>query len=138
MADEQQIPEIKLDPESLYREETITDGKSGTIRRLIPVTANGDDDTARDVRYEGNTTLMTPAGSLPINFELEVNGLAEALEQFPEAAKGAIERTMDELQEMRRQQQGSGLYVPGQGGQGAGMGGLGGQQPGGAGGNIQF
>lgn len=138
MAGEDQIPEIKLDADNLYREETISDGKSGTVRRMIPVTAEGDDDETRSVRFEGNTTLMTPAGSLPINFELEADGLAQALEQFPDAARAAIERTMEELQEMRRQQQGSGLYVPGQGGQGGGMGGLGGQQPGGAGGNIQL
>lgn len=135
MAGEEQLPEIKLDAETLYREETITDGKAGTIRRMIPITANGDDDASRAVRFEGNTTLMTPAGSLPINFELDVESLSEALEQFPEAAKAGIERTMEELQEMRRQQQGSGLYVPGQGGQGGGMGG---QQSGGAGSNIQF
>lgn len=135
MADEEQLPEIQLDSESLYREETITDRKSGTIRRMIPVTADGEDDTSRSVHFEGNTTLMTPAGSLPVNFELDVDSLSEALAQFPEAAKAGIERTMEELQEMRRQQQGSGLVVPGQGGQG---GGLGGQQPGGGGGNIQF
>lgn len=133
MAGEDQIPEIRLDADNLYREETISDGQNGSVRRMIPVTSDGVDDASRSVRFEGNTTLMTPAGNLPINFELEVESLSEALEQFPEVAKGAIERTMEELQEMRRQQQGSGLYVPGQGGQGGG--GIGGA---GAGGNIQL
>lgn len=137
MAGEEQLPEIKLDAESLVREETITDGKSGTIRRLVPVTADGADDSSRPVRFEGNTTLMTPAGSLPIQFALEADSLSQALAQFPDAAKAEIERTMEELQELRRQQQGSGLYVPGQGGQG-GLGGLGAQAPSGPGGNIQL
>lgn len=137
MAGQAELPEIKLDAESLYREESITDGKAGTIRRLIPVTADGADDSSRPVRFEGNTTLMTPAGTLPIHFELKADGLAQALEQFPEAAKAEIERTMEELQELRRQQQGSGLYVPGQEGPG-GMGGMGGPPAGGPGGKIQL
>lgn len=134
MADQQQLPEIDLDRDTLYREENISDGKSGAIRRMVPVTPDGADDESRAVRFEGNTTLMTPAGQLPINFQLNAESLAQALDEFPDAAKAEIERTMEELQEMRRQQQGSGLYVPGQEGPGGGMGG--GPQPGG--GNIQL
>ncbi|MEQ8799703.1 MAG: hypothetical protein RJQ08_05565 [Salinisphaeraceae bacterium] len=141
MAAEQELPEIKLDADNLYREETVTDGRSGSIRMMIPVTDSGERDEQRSVRYEGYTNLMTPAGSLPIHFELDAEDLSQALAQFPDAAKASIEQTMQELQEMRRQQSGSGLYVPGQDspgmGGGGGMGGPGGM-PGGGGGGIQF
>lgn len=127
------LPEIALDAANLYREEQITDLRAGTIRRLIPITAEGADDSARDVIYEGGTTLMTPAGTLPINFLIEADSLADALAKFPEAAKAGIENTMEELQKLRREQQSS-IVVPGQGGQG---GVPGGGMPGG-GGKIQL
>src|SRR5699024_7633848 len=69
------MPEIKLDTDNMYREETYTDLKVGSIRRMIPVTAEGDDDSSRSVRYEGQASLMTPAGNLPLSFELEVDNL---------------------------------------------------------------
>lgn len=124
MAD-QRIPDIELAADNLYREETISDRRAGSIRKLIPITREGEDDPSRKPLFEGYTSLLTPAGSLPIHFELEVDNLSQALEQFPAAAKAAVERTMQELQEMRRESE-SGLYVPGQEG-----GGPAGGQPGG-------
>ena len=35
MAQEQQLPEIKLDATQLYREEMFTDRKAGSLRRLV-------------------------------------------------------------------------------------------------------
>lgn len=131
MADE--IPHIALDNDSLYREETVSDGKSGSIRKMIPVTMTGEDDSKRTTRYEGFTTLMTPAGSLPIHFDLEADNLPAALAAFPAAAKAEIERTMNELREIQRQSASS-LYVPGQGGDYGGGGPAGGQ----GGGRIQL
>ena len=138
MSDAPQLPEIKLDADNLYREETISDLRAGQIRRLIPVTADGDDDSSRPVIFEGHTTLLTPAGSLPIHFPLETDSLKMALEMFPEQAKKAIEETFEELQRMRREQQSS-IVVPGQGGGGMGGPGMGGPGMGGApGGGIQI
>lgn len=131
---EQELPEIKLDAENLYREEQISDMRAGAIRRLIPVTVDGSDDSSRQVLYEGSTTLLTPAGTLPINFRLDVSSLKEAVEKFPEAARQAIEETFEELQRLRREQQSS-IVVPGQGGPGGGgmpgAGGIPGKVPGG-------
>lgn len=132
MTEESQLPEIKLDAENLHREENITDLQAGSIRRLIPITVDGEPDDSRPVRYEGHTTLLTPAGQLPIHFLLETESLKEAVEQFPEAAQKAIKETFDELQRLRREQQSS-IVVPGQGGQGgpgAPGGGPGGMPPG--------
>lgn len=124
------MPEIKIDADSMYREESYSDLKVGSIRKLIPVTANGDDDDSRDVRYEGSASLMTPAGSLPLSFELEAVDLAAAIKKFPDAVNVAAEQAIDELREMQRQQSQK-IQVPGQGG---GYGGQGGGQ----GSPIQF
>jgi len=124
----------KMDPQSLYREEIISDRKVGTIRVLTPIKSDGSDDKSRAIVYVGEASLMTSVGTLPINFEIEAQNLEEAVKEFAEAAKEAVERTMKDLQELRRQAASS-IVVP-QGG----MGGIGGMGPGGIppGGKIQM
>ena len=100
---EQQSTELKVDPNSLYMEEIFTDRRIGTIRRLTPVNEEGQRDTARAVLYMGETQVLTPAGALPIGFEIGAGSLGEAAEKFGQLAKEAIERTVKELQELRRQ-----------------------------------
>lgn len=119
MANEQQLPEIKLDSTQLYREEIFTDRKAGTLRRLVPVLADGNTDASRPVLYSGQTQLLTPAGVLPLAFELEAASLEDACSKFPEAVKIAIEQAIEEAREMRREQA-SRIVVPEAGG---GMGG---------------
>lgn len=126
--------DIRMNVDDLYREEVITDRRVGTIQRLTPVTADGDDDPDRPVQYIGQASLMTPAGNLPINFEIEASSLSEAVAKFGDLAQDAVQDTIKQLQEMRREQA-SGLVIPGQGG-GGGMpgGGIpGGGRPGGGG-----
>ena len=115
MAAEQQLPEIKLDATQLYREEIFTDRKAGTLRRLVPVLPDGNDDPARPVLYSGQTQLLTPAGVLPLAFELEAASLEDACTKFPEAVKVAIEQAIEEAREMRREQA-SRIVVPEAGG----------------------
>ena len=122
--------EAKMDPNSLYREEIVTDRKVGTIRMMTPLKIDGSTDEARPVLYMGEAQIMTGAGPLPITFEIDGKDLAEAVDNFGPAAKEAIERTVRDLQEMRRQAASS-IVVP-QGG----MGGLPGV--GGGGGKIQL
>lgn len=126
MADDPQMPEIRLDSGQLYREETYTDRRMGTLRKLLPVHADGSDDPARPVIWEGSTSLLTPAGTLPLSFEIEAGTFSEALERYPEAAREALERTMEELRELRREQASS-IVVPGQ--EGSKLGGGGGGFP---------
>ena len=104
--------ELKLDAADLYREETFTDRRIGTLRRLTPVTKTGEDDPSRAVMFIGQAQLWTQMGPLPINFELETPTLEAALEAFPDAARTALEQTMEEAKEMRRQQA-SQIVVPG-------------------------
>lgn len=114
------MPEFKLEANDLYIEEAITDRRVGSIRRLHPVTADGEPDAGRPVLFLGQTQILTPMGALPLNFEIPATTLREALDQFPAEAQKALEETARELQEMRREQASS-IVVPE-----AGMGGLGG------------
>ena len=117
--------DIKMEATSLYREEIYTDRRIGTIRALVPVNADGAADAGRPVVYVGEAQIMTQMGPLPVSFEIEAQTLSEAVRGYADAAKTAVERTVNELQEMRRQAA-SGLVLPGQGGGGFGAGGLGG------------
>ncbi|HMD29332.1 MAG TPA: hypothetical protein VKH13_12250, partial [Steroidobacteraceae bacterium] len=63
----------------------------------------------------GQAQVMTPMGALPISFELEAESLNVAIEKFGAAAESAVQQTMRELQEMRREQASS-LVIPDAGG----------------------
>ncbi|HYQ95312.1 MAG TPA: hypothetical protein VEP70_10845 [Burkholderiales bacterium] len=103
--------ELKLDLDKLYLEEVFTDRRIGTIRRLTPVAKDGKPDASRAILYVGETQIMTPAGSIPIGFEIAAASLEEAAENFGPAAREAIDRTVRELQELRRQASSS-IVVP--------------------------
>ena len=103
--------ELKIDPAALYLEEIFTDRRVGTIRRLTPVGKDGERDQARAVLYIGETQVLTPAGALPIGFEIGAGSLEEAAEKFGQLAREAIERTVKELQDLRRQAASS-IVVP--------------------------
>ena len=100
-----------MDSTQIYLEETFTDRKVGTIRRLTPVTADGSTDAARPVIFLGQAQVMTPMGAIPISFDLEAVSLNVAIEKFGAAAEQAVHQTMRELQEMRREQASS-LVIP--------------------------
>jgi hypothetical protein len=124
-------PDVRMDATTLYREEIFTDRKVGTIRTLTPVKSDGSPDASRKVVYAGEAQIMTNAGPLPISFEIDAKSLEDAAKKFAGEAKEAIERTMRELQELRRQAASS-IVVP--------QGGMGGLGPGGVpgGGKIQI
>jgi hypothetical protein len=103
MAAPNDLPDIQLDSTSLYREEIFTDRRAGTIRRLTPVTPQGENDGTRFVLYSGQTQLLTPAGVLPLAFEIEADSLSDAIGKFPDAVKIALEQAIDEAREMRRE-----------------------------------
>jgi hypothetical protein len=95
--------ELKLDPTALFLEEVFTDRRVGTIRRFTPVTKEGTPDPQRKLVYVGETQVMSNVGALPIAFEIEATSLEEAATKFGSLAKESIERTMRELQDLRRQ-----------------------------------
>jgi len=102
-ADPRPATDAAMDATSLYREEIITDRKIGTIRLLTPVKSDGSPDAGRPTVYTGEAQVMTNMGALPVSFEIEAKNLAEAVANYGDAARAGIERTMHELQEMRRQ-----------------------------------
>ena len=103
--------EIRMDSTNLYREEVFTDNSVGMLRRLTPVTVDGEPDSSRAIQFVGSTQVLTSAGPLPLSFEIQANSLTEATEAFGEAARQAFEKTMDELRELQRQQASS-IVVP--------------------------
>jgi hypothetical protein len=103
--------QASMDATQLYREEIFTDRRVGTIRRLTPVTAEGTPDAARPVIFVGQAQVMTPMGAVPISFELDSPTLDGAIAKFGDAAEQAVQQTMRELQEIRREQASS-LVIP--------------------------
>lgn len=104
MAQEQLgMPDIQIDRKDLYREELITDRKAGSIRRLLPITADGSHDATRAVLYSGQTQLLTPGGVLPLAFEIDAASLEQAIERFPAAMHVALEQAIEEAREYRRE-----------------------------------
>ena len=86
--------------------------KGRTLQRLTPITASGATDAARPVVYVGQTQVLTPAGALPLSFEVAATSLEDAVAKFGEMAKQALARTMRRLEELRREQASS-IIVPG-------------------------
>jgi len=103
MANESGAPELSMDPASLYREDTYTDRKIGTIRVLTPVTSTGGPDVTRAILYVGETQLLTTGGLLPLVFEIEATSLGDAADKFAQGAEAAIDRTRREIEQMRRE-----------------------------------
>ncbi len=128
---EDRTADPKMDPATLYREEVYTDRKVGTIRTLTPVKSDGSADASRPMIYVGEAQLLTSMGAVPITFEIDAGSLDEAVKKFAGHAKEAVERTVKDIQEMRRQAASS-IVVP--------QGGMGGVGPGGlpGGGKIQM
>ena len=113
-ADELGDADIAMDRANLYQEETFTDRRVGTLQRLTPVTPSGVRDNARTILFVGQTQVLTPAGALPLSFEVPAQTLDDAVAKFGELAKQALASTLRRLEEMRREQASS-IIVPGSG-----------------------
>ena len=104
--------DIQVDGDNLYREDNITDLKVGSIRVLTPIKVDGSPDEARSPLYMGQTQLVSQMGPLPVSCEIDASSLEEAIEKFPEAIKLAVEKMIDEVKEMQREQA-SQIVMPG-------------------------
>lgn len=103
MANDIPAGELRMDTSSLYREEVVTDRLIGSIRMLTPLKPDGSTDPTRPVAYVGEAQLLTPAGVLPLVFEIEATTLADAIEKFAAGAAQALERTRREIEQLRRE-----------------------------------
>ena len=117
MNDSEQI-DFKVDRDNLYREESITDLKVASIRRMVPVTADGKDDPSRSAIFFGHTQILTPQGPLPLQARLMANNLSEAMEAFPAAMEQEMGKMVEQLrqlqaEEQKKQRDESRIIVPG-------------------------
>ena len=129
-AQERKSMDFTMDPAGVYREDVYTDRKVGTIRGLTPIKTDGSPDPGRKAIFVGEAQILTPMGAIPVTFEIEAESLEGAVTEYAAAAKQAVERTVKELQELRRQAA-SGIVIP--------QGGAGGLPPlSGGGGKIQL
>ena len=99
--------------ENLHQEEVFSDLRVGSIRRLTPVLPDGSRDMGRPQLFTGQTQLMSPAGPLPIQCNIDATSLDEAMLKFPQAINEAVEKLVQEAEEIRRQEA-SRIVVPGQ------------------------
>ena len=98
MTDQQpNSPEFTIDRSNLYREESFTDLKAGTIKRLTPVRPDGSQDNTRKTVFVGHTSILTPNGPLPIQNVIAAKELQQAIKKFPEAMQAAMEQLMEEV-----------------------------------------
>ena len=108
-----------FDKDNLYREESVTDLKMGSIRSLIPIKTDNTRDESRETIFVGHTQLRSPEGMVPIQARLQAANLEEAMEKFPEAMKQALDAMVEEAKKMQqeqgrpRQQEDSRIILPG-------------------------
>ena len=110
--------DFSIDKTNLYREESITDLKVASIRKLIPIKPDGSDDEKRTAVFVGHTQLMSPEGPVPIHAPLNAKNLDEAMEVFPGAMQQALAEMIEKIkqmqqQEKRQQRDDSRIIVPG-------------------------
>ncbi len=103
---EEQIPEVEftIDANDLYKEEPLTDLKTASIRRMIPIKLDGSVDTERPERFMAHTQLVSPEGPVPLQAELKGATLEEALQSFPEVMQAAFVEMFERMKKMQEQQ----------------------------------
>jgi len=102
--DQETMSEFVVDRSNLYQEETYTDLKMGSIKRLTPVRPDGTVDKSRKVVFVGQTNVMTPHGPLPIQNVIAAKELQQAIKKFPEAMQAAMDRLVAEAKKYQEQQ----------------------------------
>ena len=103
---DEQIPEVdfSIDSNDLYREESITDLKTASIRRMIPIKLDGSLDTDRTEVFMAHTQLVSPEGPVPLQAQLKGETLEEALNSFPEAMQEAFVHMFERIKKAQEQQ----------------------------------
>jgi len=95
--------DFTVNKENLYREESITDLKTASIRCLTPVTLEGTVDESRQKIFIGHTQLMSPQGPVPIQARLNASTMAEAIERFPAAMQNEMAQMVEQIKKMQEE-----------------------------------
>ena len=116
MADNQ--IDFTVNKDNLYKEESITDLKTASIRCLTPIKLDGSVDEIRQKIFIGHTQLMSPQGPVPIQTRLNATTLDEALDRFPAAMQNEMAQMIEQAKKMQQemekaeQQEKSNLILP--------------------------
>lgn len=119
MNDQGQEIDFSFKKDNLYREESITDLKTGSIRTLNPIKLDGSQDESRKTIFVGHTQLMSPQGMVPLQAALQADTLDAAIEKYPEAMKKALAEMIEQAKKMQeeqarmKQQEQSSIIMPG-------------------------
>ena len=97
--------DFTVEKNNLYREETIIDLKSASIRCLTPIKPDGTIDESREKIFVGHTQLMSPQGPVPLHAPLKASTLGEAMENFPEAMQHAMAEMIENVKKMQQEQE---------------------------------
>ena len=112
--EENEALDFSVDRGNLYQEESFTDLKACSIRRLTPIRPDGQMDKSRKTIYVGQTTLMTPNGAVPIQDVIQAKELPQAVKKFPETMQSALARLIEEAKQMKEKEDDqSRIIVPG-------------------------
>jgi hypothetical protein len=105
------VGDLSVDASNLYREESYTDLKVASLRRLVPILVSGEPDPSREPRWIASTQLMSQVGPVPVSAIIEARTLQEAIAKFPEAVGRAVEEMIEEAREIQRSEA-SRIVVP--------------------------
>jgi hypothetical protein len=105
--------DFTVDKSNLYREESFTDLKVASIRRLTPIKPDGSVDKTRKTLYAGQTNLITKEGAVPIKNGIQAKELQQAIKKFPEAMQEALDRLVEEMEKRKQKEEGPRIIVPG-------------------------
>ncbi len=111
-----QQPDFTVDRSNLYREESITDLKTASIRRMVPIHSDGTEDPKRSPVFIGQTQLLTIEGPLPIQARLKASTLDAAMDEFPQAMETALSQVIEKIKKIHQQQKqknDSRIIIPG-------------------------
>ncbi len=103
---------IRINQNSLYREEVFTDMTIGSLHQMTPIKINGEIDKQRKIMFIGQTQLITKQGPLPIRFPIDARNLQQAVDKFPESMELFVNRMIAEAKEIQRQEE-SRIILPG-------------------------
>jgi len=93
-----------VDRANLYREESFTDLKVASIRKLTPINIDGSEDSQRLPVFIGHAELISPQGPIPIQAQLKSTSLDGAITELPAAMEKAALEVRDSYIKMQEEQ----------------------------------
>jgi len=93
-----QANEISVDKNNLYIVETFTDIGFVTISRFTPIKVDGSQDCERRPLFKALAQLQTSSGMIPLQVDLDVLTLEDAIDRIPAEMKKAYDEARKDFQ----------------------------------------